>query len=102
MLFYCTVDRFSCRDDQMRKRKVCNTSGLKKNNNKQEAPLYHLLDHNGDILVQVAAVELHQINKNVEKVRSETNVHPKEDKTCWKTKNKQKTKNTKKRKKLRV
>ncbi len=85
-LFYCTVDRFSCRDDQMCQRKVCNTSGLKKNNNKQEVSLYHLLDHNGDILVQVAAVELHQINKNVEKVRSETNVHPKEDKTCWKTK----------------
>lgn len=36
-------------------------------------------------MVQVAAVELHQIYKNMEKVRGETYVHPQEDKACWKT-----------------
>lgn len=38
--------------------------------------LSDLLDHDGDILVQVAAVELHQIYKYTEKVRGETYVHP--------------------------
>lgn len=42
-----------------------------------------LLDHDGDILVQVAAVELHQIYENMEKVGGETYVHPQEDKACW-------------------
>lgn len=42
-----------------------------------------LLDHDGDILVQVAAVELHQIYENMEKVRCETYVHPQEDKAGW-------------------
>lgn len=43
----------------------------------------HLLNHAGDVLVQVAAVELHQIYEDVEKVRSEAYVHPQEDKPCW-------------------
>ena len=42
-----------------------------------------LLDHDGDVLVQVAAVELHQIYKNMEKIGGKTYVHPQEDKACW-------------------
>ena len=41
-----------------------------------------LLDHDGDVLVQVAAVELHQVNKNMQKVRGEADVHPQEVKAC--------------------
>lgn len=41
----------------------------------------NLLDHDGDVLIQVAAVELYQIHKNMEKVRGKTNVHPQENKT---------------------
>lgn len=44
--------------------------------------LSDLLDHDGDILVQVAAVELHQVYKNMEEVRCESDVHPEEDKLC--------------------
>lgn len=44
-------------------------------------------------MVQVAAVKLHQIYKNMEKVRSETYVHPQEDEACWMTGEKQKEQN---------
>lgn len=43
------------------------------------------LDHDGDVLVQVATVELYQIYKNVEKVGGQTYVHPQEDKACFET-----------------
>lgn len=43
----------------------------------------HLLDHTGDILVQVAAVELHQIYEDMEKIGRQAYVHPQEDKSCW-------------------
>lgn len=38
------------------------------------------LDHDGHVLVKVAAVELHQVHKNMEEIRGETDVHPQEDK----------------------
>lgn len=44
------------------------------------------LDHDGNILVQVAAIEFHQINKNMEKVRCKAYIHPQEDKACWERK----------------
>lgn len=42
---------------------------------------YDSLDQDGDVLVQVAAIELDQIDQDMEKVRGETNVHPQEDKS---------------------
>lgn len=44
--------------------------------------LSDLLDHDGDILVQVAAVEFYQIYKYMEEVRRKSYVHPEEDKLC--------------------
>lgn len=41
--------------------------------------IFYLLDHDGDVLVQIAAVELHQVYKNVKKIRGETDVHPQEN-----------------------
>lgn len=45
--------------------------------------MWDLLNHDGDVLVQVAAVELNQIYKNMEKVGGKTYVHPQEDEACW-------------------
>lgn len=42
--------------------------------------LSDLLDHDGDILIQVAAVEFDQIYKYMEEVRGKSYVHPEEDK----------------------
>lgn len=42
--------------------------GLKKTEVCISVFISNLLDHDGDILVQVAAVELHQIYENMEKV----------------------------------
>lgn len=44
--------------------------------------LSDLLDHDGDILVQVAAIEFYQIYKYMEEVRCKSYVHPEEDKSC--------------------
>lgn len=40
------------------------------------------LDHHGNILVQVAAVEFHQVHENMEKVGGKTYIHPQEDEAC--------------------
>lgn len=41
----------------------------------------NLLDHDWNILVQIAAVKLNNIHKYMEEVRRQTDVHPQEDKT---------------------
>lgn len=40
-----------------------------------------LLDHEGDILVQVAAVKLHQVHQDMQEVSSQPLVHPQEHKS---------------------
>lgn len=47
------------------------------------SPSYNLLDHDGDILIQIAAVVLDQIHQNMEKVRGKPYVHPQEDEARW-------------------
>lgn len=46
---------------------------------KHGGSIFYLLDHDRDVLVQVAAVELHQVYEDVKKVRGETDVHPQEN-----------------------
>ena len=42
-----------------------------------------LLDHERDVLVQVAAVELHQVDQDMQEVSSQAHVHPEQHKPCW-------------------
>ena len=41
-----------------------------------------LLDHERDVLVQVAAVELHQVDQDMQEVSSQAHVHPEQHKPC--------------------
>lgn len=95
MLFCCIGDRFSYRGHKG----ISRLKNIAKIREKQIHVYFFfpsdLLDHDGDILVQVAAVELHQIHENMQEVGGEAYVHPQEDKACWDSEMEKKKKNSK-------
>lgn len=43
-----------------------------------------LLDHEGDVLIQVARVKLDQVHEDMQEIWGQTDFHPQQDKPSWK------------------
>ncbi len=54
---------------------------LSKGNEKCECVF--LLDHEGDVLIQVAGVEFDQVHEDMQEIWWQTEVHPQQNKPSW-------------------